>query len=64
MSKKLSVCVRPGVLEVRASPCCRQTALRRLDLPTFERPEKLQRRSGRSQEWPIGNVRVMRTLRM
>src|SRR5512134_3087203 len=37
-TKKLSCCVRPGVLEVRARPCRRVSALMRLDLPTLERP--------------------------
>src|SRR5882672_3849859 len=39
-SKKLSSCVRPGVLEVRASPRRLTRALIRLDLPTLERPAK------------------------
>ena len=38
--KKLSSCVRPGVLEVRARPPLRTSALMRLDLPTLERPAK------------------------
>ncbi|MNY69510.1 hypothetical protein D3C86_2074570 [compost metagenome] len=36
----LSSCVRPGVLEVRASVDVPQSALIRLDLPTLERPAK------------------------
>src|SRR5581483_4401081 len=39
-SKKLSSCVRPGVLEARARPRCRTSALNRVDLPTFDRPAK------------------------
>src|SRR5271154_3053765 len=39
-SKKLSCCVRPGVLEVRASVLRPVKALTRLDLPTFDRPAK------------------------
>src|SRR5215207_1546347 len=38
ISKKLSCCVRPGVCDVRASALRPVNALRRLDLPTFERP--------------------------
>jgi len=30
-----------STFEVRARPCCRQMALMRLDLPTFDRPENL-----------------------
>ena len=36
--KKISSCVRPGVLDVRASALRPVSALIRLDLPTFERP--------------------------
>src|ERR687894_86299 len=39
-SKKLSCCVRPGVLETRASALCPVSAFSRLDLPTLERPQK------------------------
>src|ERR1700681_3968532 len=38
--KKISSWVRPGVLEVRASPLRLVSALIRLDLPTLERPAK------------------------
>src|SRR5436190_1475248 len=38
MRKKLRSWVRPGVRETRASPRWWAKALRRLDLPTFERP--------------------------
>src|ERR1700674_3792911 len=38
--KKMSSWVRPGVLEVRASPLRLVSALIRLDLPTLERPAK------------------------
>src|SRR6185436_18066867 len=40
MRKKLSICVRPGVDEVRASPRTPKRELIRLDLPTLERPRK------------------------
>src|SRR5579885_2861780 len=36
--KKLICCVRPGILEVRASDFRLVSAFTRLDLPTFERP--------------------------
>src|SRR6185369_8080974 len=39
-AKKISSCVRPGVLEVRAKALRPVRALIRLDLPTFERPAK------------------------
>src|SRR5690348_5572473 len=37
--KKLSVCVRPGVELVRAKPRELVSALSKLDLPMFERPQ-------------------------
>src|SRR5687768_5315655 len=40
MRKKLMLCVRPGVLEVRANPFLRSNELMSEDLPTFERPKK------------------------
>jgi hypothetical protein len=39
-SKKISSCVRPGVLEVRARLWRPVSALTSEDLPTFERPAK------------------------
>src|SRR5580698_8558409 len=36
--KKISSCVRPGVLEVRANALRPVNALMRLDLPTLDRP--------------------------
>src|SRR5215472_12304677 len=38
--KKINSCVRPGVLDVRASALRPVSALIRLDFPTFERPAK------------------------
>src|SRR3546814_7812656 len=39
-SKKLSSCVRPGVLDVRASPLRLVSAFSSDDLPTLDRPAK------------------------
>jgi len=39
-AKKFSACVRPGVLEVRASALRLVSALMSEDLPTLERPAK------------------------